>query len=200
MIYINLLPWREYANNEAKKEFIKHSILASVVGLTILIVWFLTNIGFIEQQLSINSRIEAATKVQQAKIVEIKDLKDEIVILLERKKVVESLQNNRNQATRILEQLSLRLPVGIQLKSISQKENIIKLNGIAQNNSLISKMMSDLSKSDWFVNPVLVEAKSVEVKVGNSNIKASEFILNITYKNPDELTLNSVESKKGGSK
>lgn len=199
MIYINLLPWREQEKVEAKKEFIKHSIIAGAAGLAITAAWFLTATGMVEQQNSINSQLENAIKVQEKKITEIKDLQEDIKTLLERKKVVESLQHDRNQATRIFEQLSIKLPIGIQLKTISQKGSVIRLNGYAQNNSLVSRAMAELENSDWFRHAVLVEVKAVDVKTGNATVKASEFTMDITYHNPEEVTLTTVE-KKGTSK
>lgn len=199
MIYINLLPWREQEKLEAKKEFIKHSAIAGAAGIAVIAAWFLTTLGVIEQQDSVNAQLDSAIKVQEKKITEIKDLKEEIKTLLERKKVVESLQHDRNQATRIFEQLSMKLPIGVQLKGIAQKGNKIRLSGYAQNNTLVSKLMADLPTSDWFKDPILVEIKAVDVKMGTATIKASEFNLDITYVNPEEVTLATV-NKKGSSK
>lgn len=199
MIYINLLPWREQEKLEARKEFIKHASIAGAAGVAIAGAWFFMAMGLVDHQQNINSRLDAAIKVQEKKIVEIKDLQDEIKTLLERKKVVESLQHDRNQATRIFEQLSTKLPVGVQLKNIQQKGSKIRLNGYAQNNTLVSKTMSELPTSDWFKNPILVEVKAVDLKTGNATVKASEFTLDITYINPEEVTLTTVQ-KKGNTK
>ena len=199
MIYINLLPWREQQALESKKEFITQAVIAGALGAVVVAAWFVTAMSAVESQNTVNAKLDAAIKVQEAKITEIKELKDEIQTLLERKKVVESLQHDRNQATRILEQLSLKLPPGVQLKSISQKGYVVRLNGYAQNNSLVSKLMSDLPTSDWFKNPVLVEIKAVDIKSGNASVKASEFTMDVTYVNPEEITLKTVE-KKGTAK
>lgn len=187
MIYINLLPWREELSEAEKKNFIQVHFLVGLVAVAMVGLVYGATFGLIDRQEAVNTKISHAVKIQEKRILEIKDLKEQIQILIDRKKVVESLQNNRNEATRIFVQLASLLPEGVSLKSVKQQGVKITLNGVALNNSLISHTMTSLEKSKWLFAPVLVEIKAIDVRTpGGATIKASEFTLDVKYGNPED--------------
>lgn len=199
MTYINLLPWREERDALIKTHFIKLSVLAMICGVIVTLLWYGAVYQAIEKQESTNDLLTDAIKVQDQRIAEIKDLKEQIQVLVARKKVVENLQNNRNQATRIFEQLGTRLPEGVLIKSIKQVGPKITLVGVALNNTLVSKTMSSLEGSEWFAQPVLVEIRATDAKsLSGSTIKASEFTMEIKYNNPDAIEEKSSSKKNRG--
>ena len=84
------------------------------------------------------SRLEKANTDLDKQIADIKDLKDQINNVLERKHVVENLQTNRSQAVVILDELTRQLPEGIYLKSIKQAGNLITIDGVADTNARVA--------------------------------------------------------------
>lgn len=197
MIYINLLPWREERDKIIKNHFIKQCILAALAGVGIVALWSAFMFQQIETQVSKNKQLKGAIAVQEKKISEIKDLKEQIQVLVARKKVVENLQNNRNQATKIFEQLGVRLPEGVQIKSIKQVGPKVTVTGIAMNNTLVSRTMSSLDDSEFFTQPILVEIRATDVKsINNGNIKASAFTLQFQYSDPDAIVEKAAPVKK----
>ena len=69
----------------------------------------------------------------------------------------------------------------------------MRLTGVALNQSLVATTMSTLDRSEWFSRPVLVEIKSVDAKTeAGITIKAQNFMLDVQYTNPEEVTLQDV--------
>ena len=95
MIRINLLPHREIKRKRQQKEFF--IMLGAVLGLGAG-AWFAVHSylsGQLEEQNGRNSYLESEIAILEKQIDEIKKLKEQTEALLQRKKVVESLQANR---------------------------------------------------------------------------------------------------------
>ncbi|HSF72116.1 MAG TPA: PilN domain-containing protein, partial [Methylotenera sp.] len=131
-----------------------------------------------DAQVERNTRLETAIAALDKEIADIKDLKDQINNVLERKQIVENLQTNRSQAVVILDELTRQLPEGLYLKSIKQTGNLITLEGVADTNARVATLVRNLSVSNWMELPNLVEIKSLTV----NNVKQNEFTLNVSLK------------------
>ena len=176
-VSFNLLPWREELKREAKQTYIRQSVLAAMLGAVIVGASYFGMTLLVSAQEAKNERIVRANAQADERIKEIKDLQSQIKVLNERKKVVESLQNSRNQATRIMEQMGVKLPEGVFFLNMKQTGPKLRLTGIALNQSLVALTMTQLDNSEWFAEPTLIE------------IKANNFILDVRYTNPDDVVL-----------
>lgn len=176
-VSFNLLPWREELKREAKQTYIRQSVLAVMLGAVIVGASYFGMTLLVSAQEAKNERIVRANAQADERIKEIKDLQSQIKVLNERKKVVESLQNSRNQATRIMEQMGVKLPEGVFFLNMKQTGPKLRLTGIALNQSLVALTMTQLDNSEWFAEPTLIE------------IKANNFILDVRYTNPDDVVL-----------
>jgi len=94
-------------------------------------------------------------------IEDIKDLKQQISLMLERKQVVENLQTNRHQAVVIMDEISRQLPDGMYFNRVQQKGKTITLEGVSDTNARVATMVRNLDRSYWLTNPKLVEIKAV---------------------------------------
>src|SRR5258708_23562472 len=74
-------------------------------------------------------------------IDEIRKLKEQTQALLARKRVVESLQTNRTETVRLLDQLVRQLPDGIYLKSVKQTGQKVNVIGYATSNARLSTLI-----------------------------------------------------------
>ena len=106
---------------------------------------------------------------------EIQKLKEQTSALLQRKKIVESLQANRAETVYLLDQLVRQLPDGVYLKSVNQKINTVTVSGYAQSNARVSTFMRNLESSPYLEKPVLIEIKALADK----NSRLSEFSLSV---------------------
>lgn len=189
-ISFNLLPWREEIEREAKQNYIRQSILSVILGGVIVGAGYFGMTLLVSAQEAKNERIVRANAQADEKIKEIKDLQNQIKVLNERKKVVESLQNSRNQATRIMEQMGVKLPEGVFLLSLKQTGSKLRLTGVALNQSLVALTMTQLDNSEWFAEPALIEIKAVDAKSETGTVvKANNFSIDIRYTNPDDILL-----------
>ena len=174
MIRINLLPHRELKRSARQRQFY---VLASLVaGFAVLILFFVHGIisARISYQAQRNQYLEREIANLDKQIDEIKKLKEQIQVLLARKKVVEALQINRSETVRLLDQLVRQLPDGVYLKGIKETGARVDLTGFAQTNARVSTLLRNLESSPWIESPTLVEIRAVT----QSNAKLSEFNLN----------------------
>ncbi|MEQ1765985.1 MAG: PilN domain-containing protein [Methylotenera sp.] len=193
MIRVNLLPHRQIRREARQREFGLMSLFSAVAAAVVIFLGYTFINAKIEAQAERNARLDAAIVKLDKEIADIKDLKDQISTMLERKQVVENLQTNRSQAVVVLDELSRQLPEGMYLKSIKQQGTTISLEGVADTNARVATLVRNFSTSNWLELPNLVEIKSVLV----NTLKQNAFALNVNIK------VSKVETEdkpvKGGS-
>jgi type IV pilus assembly protein PilN len=191
MIRVNLLPHRQIRREARQREFGLMALFSASIAAVIIFLGYSYINAKIETQTERNTRLDAAIVKLDKEIADIKDLKDQISTMLERKQVVENLQTNRSQAVVVLDELSRQLPDGMYLKSIKQQGAIISIEGVADTNARVATLVRNLSTSNWMELPNLVEIKSVLV----NTLKQNAFAINVNIKVP------KVEDKavKGGN-
>lgn len=176
MIRINLLPHREIRRKQQQKEFF--ILLGIITGLGAT-VWFATHSylgGQLEDQNGRNTYLETEIATLDKQIEEIKKVQEQTTALLQRKKIVESLQANRAETVYLLDQLVRQLPDGVYLKGVQQRGNKVSISGFAQSNARVSTFMRNLESSPYLEKPSLVEIRAVTDK----NSRLSEFNLTVS--------------------
>lgn len=193
MIPINLLPHRAQRRAAQRRQFFIMAGGVVAAGAAIVIAVHTYFAGQIEYQKGRNDYLNGEIAILDRQIDEIKKLKEQTQALLERKKVVESLQSNRSETVRLLDQLVRQLPDGVYLKSIKQTGAKVNVVGFASSNARVSTLMRNFEASPFLEAPGLVEIKAVTVDKQNLN----EFNLNVMLtreKSPDD----AVAAKPGG--
>ena len=178
MMRINLLPHRQVKRAEQQRQFGLMALMSAVAAAAVVFTGWTFLGAQKDSQLERNGRLETAISSLDKEIADIKDLKDQINNVLERKQIVENLQTNRSQSVVILDELTRQLPEGLYLKSIKQAGNLISLEGVADTNARVATLVRNLGVSNWVESPNLVEIKSLVV----NNIKQNEFTLNVSLK------------------
>lgn len=192
MIRVNLLPHRQLRREARQREF---GIMAAFAAIAAAVIVFM-GLTYIDSQVNAqaerNARLDAAIVQLDAEIADIKDLKDQISIMLDRKQVVENLQTNRSQAVIVLDELSRQLPEGMYYQSIKQQGKVITLEGIADTNARIATLVRNLSSSKWLESPNLIEIKAETI----NGLKQNAFTMNVSIKAPkaEEDSANNAES------
>ena len=180
MMHINLLPHRQLKRAAKQREFGLMGLMAAGAACAVVFLGWQFLSAQNNTQLERNSRLEKANIDLDKQIADIKDLKDQINNVLERKHVVENLQTNRSQAVVILDELTRQLPEGIYLKSIKQAGNLITLDGVADTNARVATLVRNLSVSNWMESPNLVVINAATV----NNIKQNDFTVTVSLKVP----------------
>jgi type IV pilus assembly protein PilN len=188
MIPINLLPHRAQRRSAQRRQFFVLAGMVFGLGVAIVALVHTYFAGQIEYQSGRNQYLEGEIAVLDRQIDEIKKLKEQTQALLERKKVVESLQSNRSETVRLLDQLVRQLPDGVYLKTVRQTGMRVNVVGYATSNARVSTLMRNLEASPFLEAPGLVEIRAVQVDKQNLN----EFNLNVN------LTREKEEPAKAG--
>ena len=182
MIPINLLPHREVRRKAQQRQFGGLALIAAIAAIVAVIAVHGFLATRIENQQARNRFLDGEIAKLDKQIDEIKKLKEQTSALLARKRVVESLQSNRTEAVRLLDQLVRQLPDGLYLKQVKQTGELVNVMGYATSNARVSTLMRNFETSPWLEDLKLVEIKAV--KVNNANL--NEFNLNVKVTRPKE--------------
>lgn len=175
MIPINLLPHRAERRKAQQRQFVALAGVAAAIGIGLVVLVHTFLAQRIDTQERRNRFLTDQIAILDKQIDEIKKLKEQTQAMLARKKVVESLQSNRTEAVRLLDQMVRQLPDGLYLKGIKQTNDVVNVVGYATSNARVSTLMRNFEASPWLEDPKLVEIKAS--KVGNANL--NEFNLNV---------------------
>jgi type IV pilus assembly protein PilN len=182
MIPINLLPHRAARRKAQQQQFFVMAGMTLGLAAAIIVAVHTFFATRIENQVERNKYLESEIVLLDKQIDEIRKLKEQTQALLARKRVVESLQTNRTETVRLLDQLVRQLPDGIYLKSIKQTGQRVSVIGYATSNARVSTLMRNFEASPWLESPSLIEIKAVSV----DNAPLNEFNLNVVISRPKE--------------
>jgi len=178
MIRINLLPHREQKKAAHRLRF--QLLLGCAIAAALLLIgvsYFVLDARQSRQD-DRNHFLQAEISKLDQQIKDIGMLKKQRDDLLSRKQLVERLQQGRNDAVHIFDQLIRQTPDGIYLKGFKQSGNNFSLSGYALSGARVSNYMRTLTQSPVFTEPQLVEVKAAMV----NNQRVSEFSLTSTLK------------------
>lgn len=178
MIRINLLPHREIKKAAHRQRF------QSMLGGAVLIALGLAYLSYHRleearlQQQHRNQQLEHAIAQIDSQLKNIENLRRQRVAMLSRKQLVEQLQYSRTEAIRIFDDLIKTLPEGVYIKDFRQSGNSISITGTSLSSARVSAFMRNITQSQVFSDPVLIEVQSTTV----DNIRANSFSLNIALR------------------
>ncbi len=182
-IVINLLPYREKIKKQKIQQFLGIVVLFAVAAFGVV----LAGSGYLSvqesNQTARNTFMEKQNAELDEQIVEIGTLKETIAETLAKRRVVESLQVNRSDGVNILNELSIQMPEGIKLSSVTQSGNKITIVGNTSSNSKISTYMTALEDTPVFKDAQILEIKKIvdsrkEKKTKSSSVfSESQFTL-----------------------
>ena len=124
-IQINLLPWREAHRLKKNRSFYTQLGLGLVLGVILVLIWghFLSK-HLIYQQ-SRNQYLSSFVNHLDHQLAEIKGIERRRQQIVERISLIEQLQNNRQIAVRIFDQIVYTTPDGVFYKQMSRSGNLL---------------------------------------------------------------------------
>ncbi|KIF65548.1 pilus assembly protein PilN [Pseudomonas koreensis] len=171
MARINLLPWREERREERRKRFllILIGVLAGSIGAVLIADQIIS--AAIERQMARNDYIGKQIAVVDERIKQISELKARRQQLVERMRIIQDLQGNRQISGRIFDQLARTLPDGVYFTDVKMAGKTLSISGAAESNNRVSELMRNLDASDWFDAPSLNEVKATSAdQVEQANV------------------------------
>jgi type IV pilus assembly protein PilN len=181
VILINLLPHREVARKKRRDLFFVSLGIAAVVGGFISVLIFSWFQSAISTQQGINVVLESEIKQLEGQIKDIEGLEKEISALRARQQAVEDLQSDRNLPVHLLTELVNQLPDGVYIGKMTQVDQSVTINGVAQSNERVSELLRNLSSNTpWFSKPELVEivAGSVSLSARDQR-RVANFVIRV---------------------
>lgn len=180
MILINLLPHREAARKKRRDVFNVSLGASALLGGLIAGSIFLWYQAAIASQQSNNLILETEIKKLEGQIKDIATLEGEIAALRARQQAVEDLQSDRNLPVHLLTELVNQLPDGVYINKMTQVDQSVTLNGVAQSNERVSELLRNLANNTpWFAKPELVEIVSGSVTVGKDQKRVANFAIKV---------------------
>lgn len=160
MARINLLPWRQEARERKNKEF--NVLAAATAGLTALAV--LVALMFLNRDLdnqrSANQLITDQNAQLDVALKEIEGLEQQRDEMVSRMKVIQDLQGRRSVPVRIWDDIARAIPPAMYLTSIKREGDTITLVGYADNNTIVTQLVSNLDKSPWLADSRIPQIKT----------------------------------------
>jgi type IV pilus assembly protein PilN len=154
---INLLPWREELREELKKQFIVITAVIAVFAVTSVGLAWLVMQSNIDYQLLRNNYVQTEINRVSSQVTEIKELKAKRKQMLERMRVIQSLQGNRPVIVNLVDELVRIIPDGVFLTQVSTVGDLISIKGTAESNNRVASLMRNVDRSVWFREPSLTE-------------------------------------------
>jgi len=181
VILINLLPHREAARKRRRDLFNVSLGAAALLGGLIagaVFLWYQTTISV---QQSTNSILTTEIKKLEGQIKDIAGLEEEIAALRARQQAVEDLQSDRNLPVHLLTELVNQLPDGVYIAKMTQADQLVTINGVAQSNERVSELLRNLANNTpWFAKPELVEIVAGTVALSkNEQKRVANFVIRV---------------------
>ncbi|VVQ10338.1 hypothetical protein PS934_03576 [Pseudomonas fluorescens] len=181
MARINLLPWREKRREVRRKRFLLVLVAVMVGTMGAVLVANQAISGAIDRQVARNDYIGKQVAVVDERIKQINDLKARRQQLVERMRIIQDLQGNRQISGRIFDQLARALPDGVYFTEVKMTAKTLSITGAAQSNNRVSDLMRNLEASDWFDAPSLTEVKAT---AAGQVVQANVFQLTVRQVQP----------------
>ena len=181
MILINLLPHREAARKRRRDNFNVAWGASALLGGLIAGAVFLWYQAAISAQQGTNTILSTEIKKLEGQIKDIATLEGEIAALRARQQAVEDLQSDRNLPVHLLTELVNQLPDGVYIAKMTQADQLVTINGVAQSNERVSELLRNLANNTpWFAKPELIEIVAGSVALSKSEQKrVANFVIRV---------------------
>ena len=152
-IRINLLPWRDQRREKKQREFL--NILIAVVLCAVLVVVGadLCYGDAILRQEARNHFLQTRIGLMEQRIAQVRLLRREGDDMLARMRIVRKLRNSRAVIVRVFDELAKQLSSDIFYTSLEMSGEELRILGVAESSDPISRLLRNLSESEWFENP-----------------------------------------------
>ncbi len=170
MTQINLLPWREAIREQRKQRFFFFLGCSAASGILLMLMTHMVISHRLENQRSRNNYLKAEIKKMDKNIAQIKLLQKLKSAMLSRMGIIQELEISRTAVVHFFADLPQLLPKGVFISKVDRQGPHIFLDGLAESNTNISKLMRNIEASLWMTQPVLNEIKTVELSGKRANV------------------------------
>ena len=197
MARINLLPWRDELRRKREKNFfiaagIAVALMAGVVyGIQVKLQ------QDIDYQKGRNKFLVDQTKLLDKKLKSIRDLDEKKQSMIARMEIITQLQASRPEVVHLFDELVRTIPEGVYYSQITQRGKSVSVDGVAQSNAFVSKLIRNLNASDWLDGADLEEIVSSSGQGGNDLLRLARFKLKVNQVRKSDAGKKQAEGEGG---
>ncbi len=178
MIQMNLIPYRE--------EVLKVKTRRRIATAIALVLLFAASVGMFHVYVTMTvSAMEKEVKASQAELERLRAITGDIEkyrrdkTLVETKlRIIEELEKNRDEAYRLLTELSVAVPEGqVWFAHVSKQGSMLRLEGTARNNGAVALLMERMEASPVFASVEL--AFSRRITYASMDLKSFKIYANL---------------------
>lgn len=152
---INLLPWREWRRERARRTFLVNLCLSGAAAMAV--------VGALGWQLDREtSRMDRRNDFLRQRLVELEQritdmetLTGQTEQIASRLSAARAMRGNRHTMARILDALANAVPDGAHYTSVSMTGDLFAASGQAASNDRVSSLMRNIEDARWFAEPSL---------------------------------------------
>ena len=149
MAGLNLLPWRDKAREQKKKQFFVLLGFAMAMAGAVVLLGHTYMRSAIDHQQQRNQYLQNEIIILDKRIAAIKKLDATKQALLGRMQVIENLQSTRPAIVHLFDEMATALPGGMYLEKLKQTNTLVNVVGKAESNARVSSYMNRLDRSSW---------------------------------------------------
>lgn len=152
---INLLPWREWRRERARRTFFVCLGLSGAAAMAVVLA-----LGWQLDRESVrmdrrNDYLRERIGDLDRRIADSEKLIDRTEQVLSRLAAARGLQGNRQTMVRTFDALARTVADGVHYTSVSMTDDLFAASGAAASNDRVSSLMRNLEDSRWFAEPSL---------------------------------------------
>lgn len=173
---INLLPWREWRRERARRTFfVCIGLSGSAAMAAVLALGWQLDRESVRMEWR-NDYLREQISGLDRRIADSEKLTERTEQVLSRLAAARGLQGNRQTMVRIFDALARTVADGVHYTSLSMTDDLFAASGSAASNDRVSSLMRNLEDSPWFAEPSL---KSISESRDSPHYggRASEFEL-----------------------
>jgi type IV pilus assembly protein PilN len=164
MIKINLLPSKKKPPKKVtdlQKQVIIFVLVSLLVGAGIFFFWRY-QLDMIEGLNREKVAADAKAREQETMLKEVKNVEEERKKVTEKIDIIEKLKKNQAGPVRLLDEISIALPRGVNIASFSESGKNLNLEGDAFTNDEVVRFIDNLKASRFLTGVVLLETSQTK--------------------------------------
>jgi Tfp pilus assembly protein PilN len=161
MIRINLLPTKKPLKVPPVFVYGVIGIVILFIALTIFTLYLNKKVS--NMQADMSAKEKRLNELKQA-IIEVQNYEKDNKELLEKTQIIEILKKDQIVPLRLLDEVSERLPKGVWLTILSDKNRVINIEGYALTNYDLVGYVQNLKESKYLTDVMLVESRQTAIE------------------------------------
>lgn len=196
MIRINLLPSGRRPVEERVRKEVSLFLLLIFFSLAAMAYFHVGHTRDIKRLNQEKKQADSEIKRYQGRQKQLKQLEQQQNVLKQKLKVIEDLRKNRDLPVRVLDELASRIPADkMWIQKLTQKGNILTIEGVARGNETIAQFMESLARSPYIDADAVVLKQSRQVMIQEYKLKNFNLTCKIVVPSPPKEAPQQAEKK-----